>query len=98
MTGPRHRRSVCKSCGASIFFATTDKSARTPIDFEPCDDGNLSVSRGIPLPKAVVLRPAQAAGMREAGMPTYRSHFASCPDADRFRHRARARATSRRNR
>ena len=92
----------CRACSAPIFFARTAHSERMPVDAKPTADGNLAVtpSADSELPTAVVLRPAQAAGMRAAGQPTYTSHFAGCPKADEFRKRARnaARAAGARDR
>lgn len=79
----------CRSCGAAIFFVVTDKHENMPVDLDPTKDGNLSITEGIPKPTAVVLTLGQAAGMRAAGLPTYKSHFATCPYADEFRRKAK---------
>lgn len=82
--------SHCRACSARIFFAKTSKSERMPIDYEPVANGNLAVTASANgLPTAVVLRLAQAVGMRADGKPTYVSHFAGCPAADAFRKKTR---------
>ncbi|KXT55954.1 hypothetical protein Y710_16580 [Gordonia sp. QH-12] len=80
----------CRGCRRPIFFAITPDDRRIPIDEKPTSDGNLYLA-GVSSPTAIVVRPGQAAGMREAGIPTYRAHFATCPNADDFRKKARAR-------
>ena len=88
------KSSRCKACGERIFFASTARSERMPIDYYPSKDGNLSVTFAEPMPTAVLVTPGQAAGMRAAGIQLYLSHFAHCPNADEFRRRARAKATN----
>lgn len=34
---------TCKSCGAEIFWAVTQKGKRMPVDTEPREDGNLEI-------------------------------------------------------
>lgn len=83
----------CRGCRERIFFALTRDGRNIPVDERPAVDGNLAiapVSRG-KVPHAEVVRPAQADGMRAAGVPTFRSHWATCPKADQFRYRARNR-------
>lgn len=82
----------CSACGERIFFASTVRSERMPIDYYPSKDGNLSVTFVEPMPTAVLVTPGQAAGMRAAGIQLYLSHFAACPQADEFRKRARTKA------
>lgn len=80
----------CRGCGRTIFFATTAGDKNIPIDEKPANDGNLMVTEGTP-PHATVVRTGQAAGMRDQGVPTYKAHFATCPNADDFRKKARSR-------
>ncbi|GGG04426.1 hypothetical protein GCM10007304_18160 [Rhodococcoides trifolii] len=92
MTEPFVPRDVtsCKACGARIFFAETKTTERMPVNVEPDDRGNLAVYAGTGNKvHANVIRPGQAAGMRAAGLPTFVSHFSSCPRADEFRRKAR---------
>lgn len=82
----------CRGCRRTVFFATTQGDKKIPIDEKPANDGNLLVATsGTQLPTATVMRSGQAAGMREQGVPTYKAHFATCPNADDFRKKARAR-------
>ncbi len=89
----------CRGCSELIFFALSKDGRRMPVDVKSAPNGNLSVApiqKGEQLPHAEVVRPAQAAGMRAAGVPTYMPHWASCPKADEFRRRARARGARQR--
>jgi hypothetical protein len=63
--------SACRSCGAPIFFAKTTTGGTMPLDEQPENRVVLDASAGEP-PVARVVR-------------TYTSHFATCPDAARFR-------------
>ncbi|ETD31240.1 hypothetical protein [Williamsia sp. D3] len=88
----------CRGCKARIFFVSTDRSEKMPVDVAPVPDGNLAITeapptrgRDGPLPTAVVLRKGQALGMRYAGLPVYQAHFRNCPNADEFRKAARSR-------
>lgn len=83
----------CRGCSELIFFATSRDGKSMPVDHKPCNDGNLAIApvmRGEKLPRATVIRPAQAAGMHAAGVPVYSPHWARCPKAEEFRKRARA--------
>lgn len=80
----------CRACGAPIKMVTTEAGWRAappklmPIDVEPVEDGNvviLPASGAIP-PRAKVLKKGQDA---PPGALRYRSHFATCPEAGRFR-------------
>ncbi|QCG77636.1 hypothetical protein HOV42_gp53 [Gordonia phage Fairfaxidum] len=91
----------CRGCSALIFFAVTRDGRSIPVDHKARSDGNLSVAplqSGEKLPRATVVRPGQAAGMRAAGVPVYSPHWASCPEADSFRRRARARGARQKGR
>ncbi|AOE43995.1 hypothetical protein SEA_DELIAN_55 [Gordonia phage Delian] len=84
----------CRGCSALIFFAVTRDGRSIPVDHKPRPDGNLAIAPlqdGEKAPRATVIRPGQAAGMRAAGVPVFSPHWASCPEADSFRRRARAR-------
>lgn len=82
-------RTTCSGCHQPIFFATTTNGRQIPVDWDPADDGNLSIFDVATGPAANVLTLGQAAGMRAAGIAVYRSHFARCPFADEFRRKAR---------
>lgn len=68
---------VCSSCGAAIVWAVTERGRRMPLDAGPVAE-----------PVGFILRREHegATGLRAIpAQPVYRSHFASCPDADRHR-------------
>ncbi len=70
----------CKTCGARIEWV---KSALTgkpmPLDAAAVDDGNIVLREG----RAVVfpLGGHEEAGVVKSGVPRFRSHFSTCPDA-----------------
>ncbi len=67
---------VCRSCGAPIVWAATERGRRMPLDPGPYtgDDprGLFVIHSGVAL--------AVPAGAFQ-GEPLFRSHFATCPDA-----------------
>jgi len=72
---------VCRTCGAPIRWARTERGARIPLDIDPTDRGVFIVTgrdRG-----DVTVRTAHDGDdpMR------YQSHFATCPDAASWRAR-----------
>lgn len=78
-------RATCDSCAAPILWATTSKGVAMPIDAEPSDDGNVLLAVQTAALVAAVLGVNQAAGARDNKVRLHRSHFQSCPDADRHR-------------
>ena len=76
---------TCRTCGAKIIWAVTDKGHNIPIDPTPRPDGNLMLCED----GAVLL----AIPVCEGDNPTerYVSHFASCPDAAVHRRTVRKR-------
>lgn len=73
--------SVCRSCGARVWWALTDKNKRIPLD-EPSPDGNLYVTRmdggGL---RATMFEP----DLDPSKYHRTKSHFATCPQADEHR-------------
>ena len=67
----------CRSCGASIFFVQTARGKTMPMDAEPCEDGNMVLIEGVAFSTAKV-KDAML-------MPRYKSHYATCADAKRWR-------------
>ena len=63
----------CSTCSAPVIWARTLKGSRNIFDAEPVDDGEWSIIDGI------------AIHARRDGMPTYRPHWATCPQADQHR-------------
>lgn len=75
----------CTSCGAGIFMAITGNSKRIPIDWEPAADGNLEIIDGAGLPFARYAGQDDLFGDTLADGSRYKSHFATCPNADDHR-------------
>jgi hypothetical protein len=62
----------CRSCGAEIVWAKTERGKAIPLDAKP--------------EKRFVLEEVPMQRDRQARqVTTYVSHFATCPDADKFR-------------
>lgn len=78
--------SECRSCGAEILWAATEHDRKMPLDAVPVDVEQLDNYAGLfvlmPGPLALAATPAMFPG--EA---FYRSHFATCPEADAWRNR-----------
>jgi hypothetical protein len=77
----------CKSCGAELLWTLTERGRKMPLDVDPYtgdDPRGLFVLR-----RQTELAPTAVAVPLDAfpGEPVYRSHFASCPNADRHRRR-----------
>lgn len=87
--GPAAKTAACRSCGAEIHWGRDAAGKRVPVDAAPREDGNLAVQ-------------LQAAGgelhvrtLRKDGVLTVHewravSHFATCPDAQKWRERGSA--------
>ena len=78
--------SSCRSCGAQIIWARTERGKRMPLDAEPVVD---VTARGL-----FVLRektnPGGPLALAAWGLDCftdrhYQSHFATCPNADNHR-------------
>jgi hypothetical protein len=76
---------ACSSCGAPVIWATTAaKGKPMPVDVAPADDGTvLLTARPGRSPLAEVVAVGQDGLL--AGEELRRSHFSTCPDADRHR-------------
>lgn len=76
----------CRSCNAEIVWAWTAANKSMPVDAAPTDAGTL---RLLDLPTGprveVIADPDQWMLIPEVGR--YTSHFATCPQADRWRTR-----------
>lgn len=73
----------CRSCGAPIVFAVTERGKRIPIDAEPVENGNIALDRLQEPPRAYVLKTATAREMVEGNL--YVLHFSTCPNAAQHR-------------
>lgn len=92
MTSPNDRPPTCRACKAPLIWAVTAANGKPiPVDPEPRDDGNLELGRRVPLKGggsallATVIDLDQLPLFELETPPRYVSHFATCPDADRFR-------------
>lgn len=77
--------STCRSCGAEIVWAFSEHGRKLPLDAEPYSGplpGGLFVLLPFPdrEPTAIAVPP----GAYE-DESLYRSHFSTCPDAERWR-------------
>jgi hypothetical protein len=66
----------CRSCGAPIIWAITDRGKRLPLDAMPNPAGNVRLTGG----NAIVLKKDDV-----YDGPRYMPHFATCKDADKWR-------------
>ena len=71
---------ICRSCGAAIMWAITDKGRRIPLDVKPVENGNIAlVDRGVLLyPLAQYVKP-------NTSVLRHVSHFSTCKDAKKWR-------------
>jgi hypothetical protein len=84
------QRVPCDSCEADIFFALTDRGKRMPLDPDPHPAGNVLVWEASVGPHGSLR--CRTLGRAEVDAQSddvelYRTHFATCPDAARFRSR-----------
>jgi len=74
----------CQSCRAAIIWATT--ASGKPGPFEKDDDGIWTIVNGVArYVGGGKLRAPQGSLALEAPQHRYTSHFATCPDAARWR-------------
>ena len=71
--------SLCRSCGQQIVWAFTEPGRRMPVDAGPHPDGTITL-RTVAGEMFAVIDPGEPG-------PKHRSHFASCPQADKWRRR-----------
>lgn len=86
----------CKSCQAPIRWGRTEKGKGVPLDPEPVSDGNLLLDpdAGMVLVGGNPVAELPVRHLRRGEDPgpdatRYRSHFATCPDADDWRGQGR---------
>jgi hypothetical protein len=78
--------SACRSCSAPIVWVGTERGKAMPLDAQPYDGDDpsgLFVIRVVDGKALAIAVPPEAF----AGEPLYRSHFATCPQADQWRRR-----------
>lgn len=80
--------STCKSCGAPVLWIVTRLGRRMPVDAEPHSKGNILVLDP-PNGRSPIGHVLGGDALWEAlhGAPerVHRSHFSTCPDADKHR-------------
>jgi hypothetical protein len=80
----------CRSCQAPVIWAVSASGRPMPLDPDPRPDGTLILIETDP-PTALRVgdgsKEAQTAARRQ--QPRYAAHFASCPDAAKWRRRSR---------
>lgn len=79
-----NRLTACEACGAPIRFTRTLKGKAMPLDAEPRDDGNVILVQVDGDTLARVITPTTPL-LVTGDLPRYISHFATCPDAAKFR-------------
>jgi hypothetical protein len=75
----------CRSCGAPVRWVRTVNGKTMPLDPDPTPDGNI-----IAVVEPGGGRVAQVIGkddLIDESVPRYKSHFATCPNADQHRKR-----------
>lgn len=80
----------CRSCNAPIRWAVSLASGKAlPLDEAPTDRGNVWLheagEEGGNVDVAEVLAGDKLGRARNAGVALYLSHFATCPDAGKWR-------------
>lgn len=69
----------CRACDADIFFAPTAAGKSVPLDAKPVENGNYFLDDG------GIARVIGKGQFTLVARELYLSHFATCPDAQRFR-------------
>lgn len=72
--------SRCTTCNAEIRWVSTQSGQRLPLDLQPAKDGNILIVAGF----ARVIPLEERANIKA---PLYKSHFATCPDAESHKFR-----------
>jgi len=80
----------CKSCGKPLKFVESATSGKwMALDRDPVEGGNVVIT---PMGVAQVFPNWQAAIDAYCCLPLYQDHHVSCPSAEEWRARARAKA------
>ena len=80
--------SVCRSCGAQIIWAQTERGNTIPLDATPYTGDDPSGQFVVHV-HAIAVPPDAF-----PDEPHYVAHFATCPDADAWRHRQRTKGAA----
>lgn len=86
---------TCRSCGAGVFWAETEKGKRMPVDREPAENGNIRLLVRTEWPAGTELEPGETKlvavydTQKETLLgdeePRFVSHFATCAQARSWR-------------
>jgi hypothetical protein len=74
----------CRSCAATIIWASTRGGKSMPVDADPSADGNVEVQR---FPDNTVFADVLTQPPLAGGTTLRKAHFATCPDAANWRAR-----------
>lgn len=78
----REKYGFCDRCKAAVLWLMNNNTKKmAPIDREPSEDGNCLV--GVTMYQ--VLTKDALLAHRADGIPLHKSHFVTCPHADKFR-------------
>lgn len=72
---------ICRSCGAAIIWGKTVAGKNMPLDAEPSDKGNMTISQDGVIAAITAASPLFA----DTGAARYLSHHATCPDGKKWR-------------
>lgn len=76
----------CQGCGAEIrWLENIDSGRKAPVDPEPVDRGNVRIVRMAKGEAFVVIPPSRIEAAALAGTVLHQLHFATCPQAERFK-------------
>jgi hypothetical protein len=75
----------CRSCGAEIRWVHTVSGATMPLDYHPVPDGNIVAVLPAPEGTEPLARVLGKDDPRPEGQPLFKSHFATCPNANQHR-------------
>jgi hypothetical protein len=83
-------KQACRSCGAAIIWVKTETGKAIPLDAEPTEGGNIIISvlgDGVEVAhvETVIETKARLACPIPAGRTAFLSHFATCPEAKKWR-------------
>lgn len=75
------RVDTCRGCKKRILMAYHNRTGRLgPIDIEPSEDGNISITGD----RYEVVPAEEREAYRRQGFPLRKNHFATCVDAKSF--------------
>lgn len=75
----------CRGCQAPMTWALTDRGKGIPLDPDPVPDGNLVQAGENADDGRMIVRYLAKGEEPEPGVARYKTHFATCENADEFR-------------